>query len=73
MLEQEKTVRCPFHEEEGVAETMYDELISNPIPHPPVLLEKEKAQHKCPPDFVNANNPKDDYVLSSGVVKLLLN
>lgn len=32
-----------------------------------------ETQHKCPPDFVNANKPKDDYVLSSGLVKLLLN
>ena len=31
-------VRSPAPEEEGVAETMCDELIVTPIPHPPVLL-----------------------------------
>lgn len=29
-----------------------------------------QAQHKCPFDYVNANNPKDDYVLPYGLDKL---
>jgi len=37
-LEQAKSVRSPLSEEEGVAETMCDELIAIPIPHPPVML-----------------------------------
>jgi len=38
MLEQEKSVRSLPPEEEGVAETMCDELIVTPIPHPSVQL-----------------------------------
>ncbi|GAB0206886.1 hypothetical protein GRJ2_003154200 [Grus japonensis] len=38
MLEQGKNVKSPPPEEEGVAETMCDELTTTPIPRPPVPL-----------------------------------
>ena len=34
MLEQGKSVRSPLPEEEGAAETMWDELTTTPIPIP---------------------------------------
>ncbi|GAB0183943.1 zinc finger and BTB domain-containing protein 5 [Grus japonensis] len=37
-VEQGKNVRSPPPEEEGVAETMCDQLTITPIPHPPVPL-----------------------------------
>jgi len=37
-LEQGQSVRSPPPEEEGAAQTKYDELTVTPIPHPPVLL-----------------------------------
>jgi len=36
-LEQGQSVRSPPPEEEGAAETKFDELTVTPIPHPPVL------------------------------------
>lgn len=42
LKEQEKNVRSPPIEEEGTAETMYDELATNIIFYPPVLKERRK-------------------------------
>lgn len=39
MLDQGKSVRSPPAEEKGVI--VYDELITAPIPRPPVLLERQ--------------------------------
>jgi len=38
MLEKEKSVRSPPSEEEGAAETTWDDLTITPIPHPTVPL-----------------------------------
>jgi len=46
MLEQAKNVRSPPPEEEGVAETMCDELTATPIPHPPAPFTGEKEVEK---------------------------
>jgi len=44
MLEQGKSVRSLPPEEEGVAETMCDELTVTPIPCPPVPLRGEEGE-----------------------------
>jgi len=38
MLEQGKSMRGPPPEEEGAAETMFDQMTVTPVPHPPAPL-----------------------------------
>jgi len=45
-LEQGKSVRIPPPEEEGVAETVCDELTTSPIPCPPVPLRERTQQNE---------------------------
>jgi len=52
MLEQGKSVRSPPPEEEGAAETMWDELMAAPFPRPPCATwrgEAEKSGVKMSP------------------------
>ena len=46
MLEQEKSVRSLPPEEEGVVETMRDELTVTPIPRPPALLGGRRERNR---------------------------
>jgi len=46
MVEQGKSVRSTPPEEEGAAETMYDELTTTPIHRPPELLGGEEVEKR---------------------------